>query len=193
MLSAVGCLVAVQVSVVLTRLEAPPVLNSPVYSLATTTNEGRTNMNILTYATPCGVSPRLWAVSLFRKTQTHKNFMREGAGVLQLLSREHAQLVHSLGGLSGDDIDKASACAKAGFAWLDLEQSHNEQILPGCVAYLRLVQVGEPIDAGEHDLVVCRVESFALADSPPPQYALSSAHLRAAGLITDKGRAVAPI
>jgi hypothetical protein len=39
---------------------------------------------------------------------------------------------------------------------------------------------------------LCRVESYADPKGPAPDTALSSARLRAAGLITDKGRAVAP-
>ena len=99
---------------------------------------------------------------------------------------------------SGRDADKAEACAAAGFAWLDeaapaREDSSTEQLLPGCAAYLRLYQVGELLDAGEHDVALCRVEAFADPNGPAPDAALSSAALRAAGLITDKGRAVEPV
>ena len=38
--------------------EAPPLLNSPVYSLATLNADGTTNMQILTYATPVGIERR---------------------------------------------------------------------------------------------------------------------------------------
>ena len=185
------------VAALLAPLEAPPPINVPVYSLATLNTDGRTNMNILTYATPVGVSPRLWAISLFRKTLSHANFKRDRTGILQLLCEPHAVLTHTLGGQSGADVDKAAACAAAGFAWLEgatppREDSTVEQLLPGCAAYLRLRQVGELLDAGEHDVALCRVESYADPKGPAPDTALSSARLRAAGLITDKGRAVAP-
>jgi flavin reductase (DIM6/NTAB) family NADH-FMN oxidoreductase RutF len=182
----------------LTPLEVPPVLNSPTYSLATLNEDGTTNMNILTYATPAGVSPRLWAVSLYRPTQTHANWLKRRSGVLQLLSEPHAPLAYALGGQSGAEVDKAAACSAEGFPWTAPAQSGfgddaREQLLPGCVAYIRLTQVGDPTPCGEHDLVVCRVEAV-LADpsGPSPAAALSTATLRAAGLITDRGRAVEP-
>jgi len=185
-------------SVSLVPLEAPPVISTPVYSLATLNADGRTNMNILSYATPVGIAPRMWAISLFRKTLSHANFKRDRTGVLQLLCEPHSPLMHTLGGTSGRDLDKAAACAAAGFAWrddgppCDSDGAGGELLLPGCVTYMRLHQVGELLDAGEHDVALCRVEAFAADDSPAPDAALSTAALRDAGLITDKGRAVEP-
>ena len=52
-----------------------PLLDVPVYSLATLNGDGSTNMNILTYASPMGIRPeRLWQISLYRGTRTHANF-----------------------------------------------------------------------------------------------------------------------
>ena len=65
--------------------ERPPLLSTPVYSLATLNDDGTTNMQILTYATPVGISPRTWAVSLYRPTLTHANWLAQKRGVLQLL------------------------------------------------------------------------------------------------------------
>jgi flavin reductase (DIM6/NTAB) family NADH-FMN oxidoreductase RutF len=185
-------------SAVLTPLDAPPVLNVPTYSLATLNEDGTTNMNILTYATPAGVSPRLWAVSLYRPTRTHANWLKRQSGVLQLLCSPHSDLVYLLGGQSGTDTDKAAACAAAGFEWQDpplddRDADARERLLPGCVAYVRLTQVGELTSAGEHDLALCRVDGvLADLEGPMPEDALSTAALRAAGLITDRGRAVEP-
>ena len=97
----------------LVPVEAPPLLNSPVFSLATLGADGRTNMNMLTYATPISVRPeRLWAISLFRDTQSHANWQRRGTGVLQQLSAAQAPLTPVLGGTSSADegVDKAAAC-----------------------------------------------------------------------------------
>lgn len=42
-------------------------LSVPVFSLATVNEDGSTNMNIVTYASPVGIEPeRLWMVSLFK-------------------------------------------------------------------------------------------------------------------------------
>ena len=194
------------VAVSLQRLEAPPVLNSPTYSLATLGPDGTTNMQILTYATPVGISPRLWAVSLYRPTLTHANWLARRSGVLQFMCEPHAPLVYSLGGQSGSDSDKAAACSSAGFTWLDPLQldvwgddldddggATAVRLLPGCAAYLRLVQVGELTPCGEHDLALCRVEGIlALPGGPTTDTALQTRDLRAAGIISDKGRAIGP-
>ena len=59
--------------------------------------------------------------------------------------------------------------------------------------YLRLVQQGEATACGEHDLVLCRVEGMlAPADGASTGDALSSARLREANIITDRGKAVEP-
>ena len=50
-----------------TKTTAPPLLDVPTYSLATVSVDGRTAMNILTYATPVSATPeRIWALSLFK-------------------------------------------------------------------------------------------------------------------------------
>lgn len=187
-----------RLSALMIPLEAPPVLNSPVFSLATINGDGSTNMNILTYATPVGIQPRTWAISLYRKTASHANFVSQRAGVLQLLCAPHASLVYPLGGKSGADTNKEAACAAAGFPWLALPTG--ERLLPQCTSYLRLVQVGELVNAGEHDVAICRVEEMFAEDGPCAAAPLSTAcekplctaALRDAGLITDRGRAVEP-
>ena len=182
----------------LAPLDIPPVINSPTYSLATLNSDGSTNMNILTYATPAGVTPRLWAVSIYKPTRTHANFVARKRGVLQLLCDSHADLVFALGGQSGTDIDKAAFCAEAGMEWMEPPTdawgaAARERLLPGCVAYLQLVQVGELIPAGEHDLALCRVEGvLSNPHGPTALDALSTQALREAGLISDRGRAIAP-
>ena len=181
----------------LVPVEAPPLLNSPVFSLATLGADGRTTMNMLTYATPISVRPeRLWAISLFRDTQSHANWQRRGTGVLQQLSAAQAPLTPVLGGTSSADegVDKAAACAVLGWEWAEGGECGEEQLLPGCLSYVRLVQLGELIDAGGHELAICKLErTFGQAEADEPAargLALSTAELRRAGLITAAGRAV---
>ena len=188
----------------LAPMEGPPVLNSPVYSLATRNDDGSTNMQILTYATPAGVSPRMWAISLYKPTQTYANFVAQRTGILQQLCRPHASLVYTLGGRSGADVDKAAACKEAGFPWSDAttgtggdeEAAALPQVLPGCATYLRLVQVGDLVDAGEHALALCRVEAMledeGASGGARASEALMTSELREAGIITDRGKAIEP-
>jgi hypothetical protein len=162
---------------------------------------------MLTYATPVGIRPqRLWAISLFRKTATHAAWSAGGGrGVLQQLAEQHAVLTHVLGATSGADADKEAACEACGFGWSESAgDGGDERLLPGCVAYLRLVQQGELIDAGEHDVAICAVEGMYMpaaagsrggggvvvvtGDEPEPE-PLSTALLRERGLISTVGRA----
>ena len=70
------------------------------------------------------------------------------------------------------------------------------QLLPGCAAYLRLVQEeGDELRAfGEHEMAVCSVEGMPGAWERDQR--ASTAHCRRAcremGLITDRGKAVPP-
>ena len=138
-------------------------------------------MNIVTYASPVGIRPeRLWAVSLYRKTQSHEEF--DGRGVLQLLRPEHAELVSLLGGESGRDTDKRSRCADLGFEWT---QWRGYDVLPGCAAYVELEEVDSG-DAGDHRVCICKV----LASDQISETHLKTKALRDQGIIDDKGRAV---
>lgn len=178
----------------LVPLELPPVLSVPVFSLATVAADGSTNMNLLTYAAPVGIRPvRRWAISLYRQTESRANFMARRAGVLQLLSGAHEShaLIHALGGTSARDVDKRARCADAGFAWRSEPESAAE-LLPDCVAYYRLELEGEPFDAGDHDVAICKVLAIYAPASGEGRGArpLETARLRELGMITDAGRAV---
>ena len=165
-----------------------PLLDGPVYSLATLDEAGDTNMNVVTYATPVGIRPeRRWALSLFKSTASRSNFARRRRGVLQLLRPEHAPLVYALGGTSAADADKAAACYGAGFAWESSDW--DERVLPRCAAYVSLEAVGEPVDCGDHEVYVCRVvDGVGGFDASHA----TTGDLRERGLITTEGRARAP-
>mmetsp|Transcript_63519 Transcript_63519/g.187516 ORF Transcript_63519/g.187516 Transcript_63519/m.187516 type:complete len:209 (-) Transcript_63519:37-663(-) len=180
----------------------PPLLDVPTYSLATLGRNGRTGMNILTYATPVSIRPeRVWSIGLFKGTVAHENFRDRRSGVLQLLRTPHYKVVKLLGGASGRDVDKEAECAKLGFPWMSMskecEEDQNEEshlVLPGCASYIKLTLLGDLIDAGSHDIALCRVESMLTDDdssheegNEKPSY-LSTAALREMGIITEQGR-----
>ncbi|KAH8064755.1 hypothetical protein JL722_1636 [Aureococcus anophagefferens] len=127
-------------------LEAP-LLDAPVYSLATLNGDGSSNMNIVTYASPVGIRPeRRWTLSLYRGTRSHANFAARRRGVLQLLREAHAPATHALGGVSAakdDAVDKAAACEALGLGW-EACGDWDERVLPGCAVYLRLEAVDAP-------------------------------------------------
>ncbi|KAL1514966.1 hypothetical protein AB1Y20_004042 [Prymnesium parvum] len=177
----------------LVPLSAPPPLNNPVFSLATVGENGLTNMNILTYASPIGITPRRWVISLVRKSETHRNFAKRRGGVLQLLMAQHGPLIYTLGGCSARDVDKEEACRQLGFQWKKFD-GVDEWLIDDCAVYYRLSMEGDFINAGEHDAAICRLDEVLISDRTegPAEEALSTGDLRALGLVTDTGRAVEP-
>ena len=173
--------------------EVPPLLNGPVFSLATTTmtdesNGSSSNMNIVTYASPVSIRPsRLWAMGLYKETLSYQNFKKTGKGVLQLLTQDHIPIVRLLGGSSGRDIDKQEECCKLGFKWTKLvaEEEDYPVVLSGCKSYLCLELVGDLIDGGSHDIAICRITKM-FSDSDEAH--LETQLLRDLGIITAQGR-----
>lgn len=205
----------------LRSVQVPPPLNSPVFSLATLSADGSTDMNILTYLTPVGIRPsRTWVASLYRSTLSYSNFKARGTGVLQLLREKHADLVYPLGGMSGRDVDKPAMCSEKGFAWVDageaLELSaescgENEDItgpllLPGCAAYYHVSLVGKSaesdgsevnlLNAGDHEVVFLSLDAVYEEDEEMAavdgEKQMSTAFLRDLGIVSDVGRAIPP-
>jgi flavin reductase (DIM6/NTAB) family NADH-FMN oxidoreductase RutF len=185
----------------------PPLLDSPVFSLATVSPDGTlstaspstTNMNILTYATPVSMSPdRLWVIGLYKGTVTYDNFVASRRGTLQLLRPEHATLIPVLGGKSGRDTDKYNACKSLGFSWVasEMQSANNEEPwrLPSCSCYLQLECV-ELCEAGSHDVAICKVVGMQTdnssnddEDSGTRGTHLGTQALRSMGIITEQGR-----
>mmetsp|Transcript_19299 Transcript_19299/g.31992 ORF Transcript_19299/g.31992 Transcript_19299/m.31992 type:complete len:206 (+) Transcript_19299:180-797(+) len=179
--------------------EVPPLVDVPVWSMATLNEDGSTNFNILTYATPVAIRPdRLYCLGLFKKTKSFENFCRERKCVLLLLTDKHIPYVRLLGGKSGKDIDKEVECAKLsdpGFALqeIDGDDTSMPKVLPSCAYYLKLSVVGDIADGGEsHDIATCKVDEILLPGdgdyvANSEEY-LSTAKLRALGIITEQGR-----
>ena len=94
----------------------------------------------------------------------------------------------------GGAVELAAACEALGWEWFESEECGAERLLPGCVTYSRLVQQGELIDAGNHEVAICRLERvFGPGEAEGQASAgLNTAELREAGLITAAGRAVEP-
>lgn len=170
----------------------PPVLDVPVYSLATHNKDGTTNMNIVTYAGPVSVSPsRVWSLGIYRETLSEENLMRKPSGVLQLLTNDHSGLVKILGGNSGRDVDKKEACAKEGYDWIDCDYFDGLQVLPACASYLMFTIQGGVVDAGSHLIVpYCEIKSMYNAGDEvmSSNDHLRTGRLRDLGIVTNLGR-----
>jgi len=169
--------------------------------VASLNEDGSTNVNIVTYATPVSIRPeRLYSLGLFKQTITYENFCRERKCVLQLLTAKHIPLVRLLGGKSGNDIDKSAGCAKVSpnFSLQNIDNGGDEctpKVLPSCAYYLKLSAVGDIVDGGEsHDIAICKVDEMLLPGDGNDDHVanseeyLSTAKLRELGIITEQGR-----
>lgn len=181
-----------------TTTTTPPLIDVPTFSMATTNEDGTTNMNILTYATPVSVRPdRVWTLGLYKDTLSYANFCRERSCILQLLKEEHIPLIKLLGGSSGTTVDKQEECSKEGFFWGVLSCSDEQQqistplTLANCAYYLKLAAVGDLVDCGSHAVAVCKVEEMYVSNEEAKTVYLSTARLRELGIITDQGRVAA--
>jgi flavin reductase (DIM6/NTAB) family NADH-FMN oxidoreductase RutF len=160
--------------------------------MATLNEDGSTNMNILTYATPVSVKPdRVWALGIYKDTLSYENFLRTKSCLLQLLREEHVPLVKLLGGTSGRNVNKKEECHRLGFEWTDSDDGKEcIQVLPRCAYYIKISSIEDVIDAGSHAVALCRVDGMFvhLPNDDESRLSLSTARLRELGIITEQGR-----
>jgi len=161
----------------------PVKLDVPVWSLATRNVGGETtwttNMNIVTYATQVGIKPTpVYAISLYKGTLSHQNFMRERWGVLQLLPPAADVVVPLLGKESGKTVDKVGRLKELGVpltavraratnsgggpATAHANDDDDTLLVMKDSPMLLLVEVDGfasslPVDVGDHDVVLCEV------------------------------------
>lgn len=147
-----------------------PKLNSNVYSLATRNQDGSTNMNIVTYATPVSIKPtQIWAISLYLNSLSYDNFLREGWGVLQQLNENHAEIIDLLGNNSGYMIDKMGELKGKGIILENIDftlytQPSNKlslDIISDADFCLHLSQgENDSLNVGDHDVIFCDVIKY---------------------------------
>jgi flavin reductase (DIM6/NTAB) family NADH-FMN oxidoreductase RutF len=111
-------------------------------------------MNLVTYASPVALAPPVYAVGLYKGTQSWENWRASGKGLLQILRQQHAELVTLLGKTSARDVDKLGRLAALGFANVDLFGYH---CLADCAGVMELQQLGDLVDAGDHEVALCSV------------------------------------
>ena len=149
----------------------PLKLDVPVFSLATINEDGTTNMNIVTYATQVGIKPKpVYAISLYKGTVSHENFIRTRKGALQLLSASAFNIVPLLGKQSGRDVDKmkllqelTSLCRIR----LTEQGSENEKDETDEICVIQdspMILIAEypgheyqPLDVGDHQVFLCDI------------------------------------
>eukprot|EP00958_Prasinococcus_capsulatus_P016070 scaffold1766_cov401-Prasinococcus_capsulatus_cf.AAC.27 len=135
-------------------------LSCTVYSFATLGDTA--SMNITTYTTPVSISPdKRYMVALFKNTMSHENFIQgSGHGVLQILTKEHQDLVALLGKQSGYDVDKLKEIEASGHSLTRVREGGAIPVLQGCVGYISL-RMENFYSAGDHDVAICVVDGYS--------------------------------
>ena len=130
-------------------------LPAPVYALATSAQATRT-MNLVSYCAPVSIAPPRFALGLYKGTLSHELFLENRRGVLALLRPCHAPLSNLLGKTSGRDVDKAKAARDRGF---DTVEAFGEEVLASAAGVVELTwpRDREPVDCGDHTVVICDV------------------------------------
>ena len=147
----------------------PLKLDVPVFSLATINEDGTTNMNIITYATQVGIKPKpVYAISLYKDTLSHENFMRTGTGALQLLPASAYNIVSLLGKQSGRDVDKMNhlqdltPLCRVRLTDLDHEKEQVDEVVviqdsPMILLAKFSRHEYPPLDVGDHQVFMCDI------------------------------------
>ena len=165
----------------------PPSVSMPVYSLASTSEDNRPSMNIVTFTTPVSIKPRLCMVSLYHHTMTKDSFLHSKYGILQLLNKDQKCLVPILGKSSGYDTTdlgddmlnpKEGECQDKGYTWINENDSFGQnlkddearnafreiKVLPQCSSYIGL-KLMNTMDAGDHVMALCEVVAVGKWDN----------------------------
>ena len=138
----------------------------PVYSLATAPDAtgatvgdsaARPSMNITTYCCPVTIKPtRRFAVALYTHTATARNMLATGKGVLQVLRKQHVDVVSLLGKQSAHDIDKLEELKARGF---EIVTRRGVPTLADALGVIEL-EIVSLETAGDHHLALCEVVSY---------------------------------
>lgn len=154
-------------------------LNTPVYSLATAGPTGsRATMNLLTYGSPVSIEPRYFALGLLRGTLSWENMLSSGDGVLQVLAKEHSSLFQLLGKETGRHTDKLEELKRRGVPTITF---WGTTVLTNAVGLVKLRIDSEVKNAGDHDVVICKVDAWETWR--PPSDVLTTGDLRIEGLL----------
>ena len=149
-------------------------INLPVYSVSTTDENGKCNMNICTYATQISMHPKRFAVAVYPNTKTFENIQTSSRFLLQILSTDNIHQARLLGKQSGLKIDKHRRLTHL----LSIHQGL--YFLNNVLGFVEL-EVEEWKNVGDHFLALCNVISYK---NVAPGENLSLYNLRQSGIVS---------
>jgi flavin reductase (DIM6/NTAB) family NADH-FMN oxidoreductase RutF len=142
-----------------------------VWSLSTRSTAGAPNFNICTYVSAVSLDPKLFAVAVYKDTQTLENVAVGKVVLLQLLTEELVPVVRICGQCSGKHTDKITRLQKR----YEIAQTEDLFYFKAAAGYviLSVEQLFET--SGDHLLMVGKViKSKNMSDKP----ILTTAYLR---------------
>lgn len=83
-----------------------------MWSLSTIDKDGNGNMNICAYVTSISMQPKIMLLAVYHHTKTLQNLKHEPRALLQLLTVDHVDIVHTCGRQSGNSVDKIAKVSK---------------------------------------------------------------------------------
>jgi len=134
-----------------------------IWSLSTSDKNGQGNMNICGYVINVSMEPRAMLLAIYHHTKTLENIKESKRALLQLLTTDHIDIIHTCGRQSGHSVNKLEKVAtKHALAY------HNGlAYMKDCAGFMEL-EISDIREVGDdHILAVADVvTSKNLKDTP---------------------------
>jgi flavin reductase (DIM6/NTAB) family NADH-FMN oxidoreductase RutF len=127
----------------------------PVWSLSTIDEKGAANMNICVYVTSISMQPKMMLIAVYHHTKTLDNLKKRPHGILQLLTTDHLDIVHTCGRQSGNSVNKISKVTKKH----PVAQKQQFSYMTDVAGYMELTITELRDVGGDHMLAVAEVVS----------------------------------
>lgn len=123
-----------------------------LYSLSTSSRDGKSNMNICSYAVPISMKPKKYMIALDPNSKTYDNFCKDWEGVLQVLSKDCKKYARPFEKKSWKNVNKLEKYKK------DTQTFRDYPVLNQAIAVLKVKMVKQvAIAESDHDLFIVEV------------------------------------
>jgi flavin reductase (DIM6/NTAB) family NADH-FMN oxidoreductase RutF len=126
-----------------------------IWSLSTADKDGQGNMNICGYVMNISMEPKYMLLAIYHHTKTLENIKHTKQALLQLLTTDHADIVHLCGRQSGHSVDKIEKVAKKH----PLATHNGLSYMKDCAGFMELHITDLRDVGGDHMLAVAEVVS----------------------------------
>lgn len=124
-----------------------------IWSLSTVDETGQGNMNICGYVMNISMEPKYMLLAVYHHTKTLENIKKNKRALLQLLTTNHADIVHTCGRQSGHSVKKLEKVAKKH----ELAFHNGLAYMKDCAGFMELEITDIRDVGGDHALAVAAV------------------------------------